>query len=704
MNFLSPLFLVGAAAIALPIVFHLIRRTSREKLPFSSLMFLLPTPPRVTRRSRLENILLLILRCVVLALLALGFARPFFQQAISNNQANGPGRKIVVLVDASASMKRGTLWADARAKAEEVFRKTTPADEVAVFTFDRAVNRLVNFDQWTAMSAGERAALAVERLAQAAPTWADTHLGNALVTAAEALDETGAKDKQTDDARRRQIVLISDLQEGSRLDALQAYEWPKNIELLIEPVKTKRPTNAGLQLVADTDDSDKKTAAIRVRVSNSGDAAREQFQLGWTRAGEKGFVGAVVDVYVPPGQSRVVPAPATPAGAVADRLALQGDDEDFDNTVFVIAPEAARVNILYLGNDSEKDTAQPLFFLQRAFQQTRRQVVQVIARPGDAPLAPGEIESAPLVIAADTLSEDRIKMLRRLMNDGKTVLFAMKSAAAAPTLAALLNLGTVSAEEAASTGYAMLGEIDFKHPLFAPFADPRFSDFTKIHFWKHRRLDAAQLPGARVLARFDDGSAAFLEVPVGKGALLVLTSGWHPADSQLALSTKFVPLLYSILERSGGAVTPPAQYLVGESVALAALGANTNQPATIRKPDGTSVELPGGEMKFSGTDQPGIYTVTSLQPPKQFAVNLAAEESKTAPLPTEELERLGAPLKHQVRSVTRPVEEKQRLLNTELESRQKLWRWLMLAALIFLLAETWLAGRLTRGPAVEAQT
>ena len=46
MNFLTPLFLLGGLAIAGPIVFHLIRRTTRERRVFSSLMFLLPTPPR----------------------------------------------------------------------------------------------------------------------------------------------------------------------------------------------------------------------------------------------------------------------------------------------------------------------------------------------------------------------------------------------------------------------------------------------------------------------------------------------------------------------------------------------------------------------------------------------------------------------------------------------------------------------------------
>src|SRR5687768_18425471 len=105
MSFLAPLFLVGALAIAAPILFHLIRRTSREKIPFSSLMFLQPTPPRVTKKSRLENILLLILRCAVLALLALAFGRPFLRNPL-NASASGAVPRTIVLVHTSPSMRR----------------------------------------------------------------------------------------------------------------------------------------------------------------------------------------------------------------------------------------------------------------------------------------------------------------------------------------------------------------------------------------------------------------------------------------------------------------------------------------------------------------------------------------------------------------------------------------------------------------------
>src|SRR5688500_5578180 len=114
MDFLTPLFLAGAAAVALPIVFHLIRKTTNEKTIFSSLRFLFPTPPEVTRRSRLDNILLLLLRCGVLCLLALGFARPYLLQPGVAATPLGPGKKVVILVDTSASMRRDNLWPQAR--------------------------------------------------------------------------------------------------------------------------------------------------------------------------------------------------------------------------------------------------------------------------------------------------------------------------------------------------------------------------------------------------------------------------------------------------------------------------------------------------------------------------------------------------------------------------------------------------------------
>ena len=178
---------------------------------------------------------------------------------------------------------------------------------------------------------------------------------------------------------------------------------------------------------------------------------------------------------------------------------------------------------------------------------------------------------------------------------------------------------------------------------------------------------------------------------------MVTSQFFSSADSQLALSSKFVPLLYAILDLSGGIKSQPTQFRVGDEVALSDLAASaTTQPITIRKPDGTQTQLPSGETRFAQTDAPGIYTVTSAQPPVSFAVNLDPAESRTAPLPIDELERLSVPLKPRQIELTRQLDEKRRLHDTELENRQKLWRWLTLAALVVLLCETGVAGWLAR--------
>jgi hypothetical protein len=704
MNFLAPLFLVGALAIAAPIIFHLIRRISREKMTFSSLMFLQPTPPRVTRRSRLENLWLLLLRCLVLCLLALGFARPFLQRPVADTAFQGRGKKQALLIDASASMRRENLWSDARAKAEEYLRRASPADVVAVFTFDTSLHPLVSFEQWSAMGLAERSALAAKKLAEARPGWSATHFGNALLAAVEALEEARNREHQT--PVPGQIVLITDLQEGGRLDGLQGYEWPRGVEVIVEPLKARRPTNAGLQLVTERDNAGNATnlAGLRIRVSNSSTARREQFRVGWVRAGENNFLGAPVDLYVPPGQSQISSAPKMPPDAAAEQMVLRGDDDDFDNTVYWAPPRAKAINLLYLGEDSEKDSTQPLYFLQRAFQPASQRSVQINIRAlGTAP-ASSDTNNAPLVIVTSPLAEEQSAFLKRSVTEGKSVLLMMRTAAAAQTIADLAGLGRVSATEASAGGYAMLGQIDFEHPIFAPFAEARFSDFTKIHFWKHRRLEADQIPGARVVARFDNGDPAFVQVPVGKGNLFVLTSGWHPADSQLALSSKFVPLLFSILEQSGRISVPASQFVVGEAVMMEDwANATGERPMTVRKPDGAQVELPAGDKKFSQTDQVGIYTVTSAQPPFRFAVNLAAEESRTAPMPIEELQRLRVPLKQElIQTAKREEARRQRLQAEELERRQKLWRWLLVSALAMLLLESWLAGWATRRAGAQA--
>src|SRR5262249_38765373 len=113
-HWLFPGFLVGAWAIALPILLHLLRRRPRRTIAFPSLRFLATTPPQNAKSQQLRRWIVLLLRGAALALLAAAFARPFFGAS-----RVGDRRATVVVVDNSFSLQAGRRWPELRAWARE---------------------------------------------------------------------------------------------------------------------------------------------------------------------------------------------------------------------------------------------------------------------------------------------------------------------------------------------------------------------------------------------------------------------------------------------------------------------------------------------------------------------------------------------------------------------------------------------------------
>src|SRR5690606_8922327 len=102
------------------------------------------------------------------------------------------------------------------------------------------------------------------------------------------------------------------------------------------------------------------------------------------------------------------------------------------------------------------------------------------------------------------------------------------------------------------------------------------------------------------------------------------------------------------------------------------------------------------------TTQPGIYTFVLQSPrssdnnPPAFAVNLNPDESRTARMTEDTLSAAGVQLLTE-ESVHRVDEAAQRQLRAgELENRQKLWRWVVVAVIVLLILETLLASRAAR--------
>src|SRR6185295_6592558 len=109
MWFLNPLFWLGIAAVAAPILVHLVRRTRARKIEFPALVFVRQVPQRTIRRRTLRNLVLL-LRCLAILLIVLAFTRPFFTSRSAAKETYSDGAT-VILVDSSLSMRREQLFA-----------------------------------------------------------------------------------------------------------------------------------------------------------------------------------------------------------------------------------------------------------------------------------------------------------------------------------------------------------------------------------------------------------------------------------------------------------------------------------------------------------------------------------------------------------------------------------------------------------------
>ncbi len=101
LTLLHPLFAWLLPLAGLPVLFHFFLRVRKRSRPFSTLMFFHRIDPRMSSRRRLREWLILLLRCLLLFFFLLALARPVWRAA------GGRGRLgIVMVIDNSASMRR----------------------------------------------------------------------------------------------------------------------------------------------------------------------------------------------------------------------------------------------------------------------------------------------------------------------------------------------------------------------------------------------------------------------------------------------------------------------------------------------------------------------------------------------------------------------------------------------------------------------
>ena len=200
MSFIAPLFFVALAALAIPVLIHLIQREKKQIMRFPSLMFVQRVPYKSIQRRRVHNWLLLLVRLAVLTLIVLAFARPFFERQDLGTATGGGAREVVILLDQSYSIGYGDRWERAQAAASEAINGLGPADRGSVVLFSSGAEIALRS---TAEGERERLIAAVEA---AEPTASATRFSPALKVAGGILADSQLP--------RREVILVSDFQRG----------------------------------------------------------------------------------------------------------------------------------------------------------------------------------------------------------------------------------------------------------------------------------------------------------------------------------------------------------------------------------------------------------------------------------------------------------------------------------------------------------
>jgi hypothetical protein len=388
--------------------------------------------------------------------------------------------------------------------------------------------------------------------------------------------------------------------------------------------------------------------------------------------------------------------------------------------LYVAGDAPAEVPVLYLGADQIDDANGLAYFLKHALQPTRSLAPRLITNAFENS-AIAQLATVSWVVVSGSPTPALLEPLKNYLSAGGTLTAILRQPADATWLGTLSG-HALNAEEATINGFAMLGRVDFEHPLLRPFDIARFGDFTKIHYWHYRKVTPP--PEARVLAWYDDGQPAWFEIAIGKGRILVMTSGWQPSDSQFALSTKFVPLIYTELQRCGHISPRLTQIIIGDPSTLPSDISAVSGPldpttaAQLQQPEQNSadkrVEPPGKPAALAAPltiAQQGLYRIETTSGAVVVAANIDPSESLTAPLALETLEATGVKISQSTTNAAAAAGAAQaqltaqRLLKVaEIEGRQKSWVWILATVLVILVIETVIAGRATNARASVSET
>ncbi|MBI3939953.1 MAG: BatA domain-containing protein [Acidobacteria bacterium] len=652
MQFLTPFFLAGLAAMAVPLWFHLIRKEQSTHVPFSSLRYVPPRELELVRRHRLRQWPLFLLRLLLVVLAVLALARPYSKN-FSRGWASSASLARVVLVDNSLSMRAAGRWKTAQEAAEREIASAPPGSEITLALVSDRVDVL--------SEPGEPAGRLVAKLKQSPATYRATRLDQGIQVAGDMLKQSRMG--------TREIVLVSDFQKNGL--HLSSWNIPEGVGLRTFAVPPA-PSNLSIEdvqvpvLFENTQPAD---IVVRVQNRGAGEANDIPVEL---RVQDQAVETKRVNIG--PKSSALVPfrAPDLKGEAIM-RLAAYLDGNDSlpeDNWFFFSMRRLHRIPIVL-------SAAGPaLLFLKEAINSSNA------AWELNSGLNAESLRKARVLVLHDP--EEIPAYVTPWVQDGGGLLLFWGARAGEGLKSPLLpvtpqgnRIVRREREEA-----LRLAEIQWQHPVFQIFADQQKRYFSGIQFYGYSA--AAVLPEGKVLARFNLESPALVEKNLGRGRVLWFASTASNDWNDFVLRPAFVPFVQQLTGYLSGAQNQSGLLRVGERLDLTAWG---GAEAVAIDPGGSRLTIPR-DPPLLDLDRPGIYELRYNRQSDYVSVNVPASESN---LETEAVQEIQA---HAGRARSAAAE----LSAIAMENRQSWWRIFLAAAALLALGE-WLLADLYYGAA-----
>lgn len=657
-GFASPALLGWLALAAVPVLIHWLFRRRYREVTWAAMQFLHAAVRKQSRRTRLEQLLLLAARVLILALIVLAFARPRWADAGKLANQSPPTLRVIVL-DASLSMGRkaadankgATLLEAAKAIARDLVKKSSAGDRFALARMAGSEPRVL-IRQPTLVSSAvleeiDRLPLTFER-------------GDVAATMRQLSEVIAAKLPQ----ERCEVVVISDF---------QADNW--NVEhaaslldeLVLIDVGAAVPENAAvISLATDppilaAEQPMSVTATLRNAGSTPITARRVELRIDDQLADSR-------RVDLPLGQDVAVEftltAPASGEHSLSVRL--EEDSLAADNERWLPLSVRSELNVLLVnGRPAGRPRDAATFFVEQALSPTAKdraassRWLRVTTQP-ESEFQNTDLSQHDVVFLCDVggLTDVDVERLRRFVQGGGGVILSLgpsvpieklnEAAFGSRGLMTLRLTELVTATNPDGTPSVFgFDPGDFEHPLLREFRGNPGAGLETALIRQYARAEIEDRSRSDVALRFSSGDPAIITQPLGRGRCVLVTTSLDESWGEWAIwAAGFVPLMHELTQHAAAGRSQPREGLVGETITRESPLGSDSALVTLTMPDETSRALTprdsnGSLMLFiDDTIRPGIYTLTTSTTPvttERFAINVDPRESDSQRIDPKEL-------------------------------------------------------------------